>query len=249
MAKAGERTYFKAIGKEGLAYTLGKPFSDPANTGSLLHDIAAIFTLLPTPPPAKLLDLGVGSGWTSSFFAQAGYDVTGVDIAPEAIVAAKKHFIKPGLKLTYELSDYDTLKYKNAFDAVIFFDSLHHAEDELVALKAAYKALKPGGYMIACEPGHGHSKSPTSVEAVRKYGVNERDMPPKLLKVQATRAGFDNIQVYAYPALAHRALYKTYTSGLKRLFNNPLGRAGMGLALSTLLRSQHGIVVGQKPKR
>lgn len=246
MAKAGEKTYFKAIGQDGMDFTLRKPFSDPGNVGSLLHDIAAVFSLMPLPPPAKVLDLGVGSGWTSSFYARAGYDVTGLDIAPEAIEAAKTYFCQPTLKLQYAVADYDNMHYSNIFDVAVFFDSLHHAEDEVVALKAAYKALKPGGYLIACEPGHGHSKSPSSIEAVAKYGVNERDMPPSLLVTQAHRVGFHDARIYAYPAMAHRALYKTYSEGIKQLFNNPLARASRAFSLA-LLRNQHGIVVAKKP--
>jgi hypothetical protein len=62
MAKAGERTYFQKIGKGGVDFILHKPFSDPGNAGSLLHDIAAVFSFMPEPP-SRVLDLGCGSGW------------------------------------------------------------------------------------------------------------------------------------------------------------------------------------------
>ena len=93
MAKKGEREYFKRIDEANMQYSLHKPFSDGINIGSLLHDIAAVFSLLPAPGHSqKILDLGCGTGWTSSFYARAGHQVTGVDIAPEAIQQAKKHF-------------------------------------------------------------------------------------------------------------------------------------------------------------
>jgi len=245
VAKAGEITYFKEIGQSGMDFTLAKPFSDPANTGSLLHDIAAVFSLLP-PPPARILDLGCGSGWTSAFYARAGYEVVGVDIAPEAIEAAKKHFADvPGL--TFVAGDYDALPYADEFDAAVFFDSLHHAEDECVALKAAWKALKSKGRLVACEPGVGHSKTAKSIEAMEKYGVNERDMPPKLLRKQLKKVGFGSIKTYAYPAIAHRVLYVNRPSSLVgRLRNSALGRSMTIAALATALRRNHGIVVAYK---
>lgn len=247
MAKAGERAYFKEIGQAGMDFTLAKPFSDPGNVGSLLSDIAAVFTLLPSPP-AKIIDLGCGSGWTSNFYAQAGYDVTGIDISPDAVKAANKHFKKTNLKLTYKCADYDELKYRDVFDAAIFFDSLHHAEDEVAALRATLETLKPGGIVILCEPGVGHSKSPSSIEAMEKYGVNERDMPPRLSRQALKKAGFTNIKVYAYPAITHRALYLERSS-MKSIRNIAPLRGFTAALMGTFLRSSHGIVVAEKPKQ
>lgn len=245
MAKQGERDYFKKIGKYGIAFTLHKPFSDPNNVGGLLHDIAAVMSLLP-PPPARIIDLGCGSGWTSSFYARAGYEVVGVDIAPDAIRAAKKHF-KDTPNLSFISKDYDEIKYSKAFDAAIFFDSLHHAESEVAALSAAYRALKPGGLLVACEPGIGHSKSPSSIEAVKKYGVNEKDMPPKLLKKFLRQADFDAIKTYAYPAITHRALYKKRGGLIGRIRNNAAIRGLTAAYLATFAMNNHGIVVAEKP--
>lgn len=245
MSKVGERRYFKAIGEDGLSFTLAKPFSDSINTGAYLADIGAVFTLLPQPP-ARLLDLGCGSGWTSHFYAQAGYEVVGVDISKDAIKAAGKAFARPELKLSYRHADYDELKYKDEFDAVVFFDSLHHSDDELDGLSAAYRALKPSGIIILCEPGMGHSKSPSSLEAVAKYGVNERDMPPKLSRKALKKAGFQNIKTYAYPALLHRTSYKSFGGARRAIMNKPLIRGLASFGLSTALRRNHGIVTAHK---
>lgn len=245
MAKAGERTYFKEIGEAGISFTLEKPFSDPVNVGSLLSDIAAVFSLLPKPP-AKIIDLGCGSGWTSNFYALGGYDVTGVDISSDAVEAAEKRFVRPNLSLKYVHGDYDTLPYSDDFDAAVFFDSLHHAEDEVAALTAAYKALKPGGTIVLCEPGVGHSKSPSSIEAVKKYGVNERDMPPTLSRKALKKVGFKDIKTFPYPALLHRANYKEF-SGRKRILNTLPGRQLTSFILGSIFLRNHGIVTARKP--
>jgi len=135
----------------------------------------------------------------------------------------------------------------DAFDVVVFFDSLHHAEDELDSLTAAYKALKPGGKIIVCEPGRGHAKSPASIEAVKKYGVNERDMPPMLSKKQLKTAGFTHIKTYAYPALVHRALYKESSGRLTKLLrSNALTRGLTAGLLASIAKPWHGIVTATK---
>ena len=244
MTKLGEKTYFQKIGDDGIAFTLNKPFSDPPDAGGLLHDIAAIFSLMPKKY-LKILDLGCGSGWTSSFYARANHEVTGVDIAPEAILAAQKNF-KEFSNLKFIVGDYDKLNFHNEFDVVIFFDSLHHCEDEDIALQTAYKALKSDGMLIACEPGRGHSKTVKSIEAMQKYGVNEKDMPPKLLKKLLRKNSFEDIKVYAYPSTTHRVLYNTRSGKRGLLTNNSIARALIVALFVTLLKTNHGIVTALK---
>lgn len=250
MAKAGERAYFAQIGSDGVAYSLNKPFSAGRDVSGLLHDIAAVYSLLPDNPKLKILDLGCGTGWTSAFFAQSGHDVVGADIAPEAIEAAKAHNQHLD-NLEFICSDYDELGNVGEFDVVVFFDSLHHSENEMDGLLAAYRALKPGGKIILCEPGNGHSKSSWSIEAVQKYGVNERDMPPKLSTKQLKRAGFADVRVYAYPAKAHRALYYqgSGNKAVRLLRSNAFMRGVAVMMLTTFLRSGHGIVEAVKPAK
>ncbi len=246
MAKAGERTYFKAIGQDGIENSLYKPYSDGVTIGGLLHDIAAVYSLFPDhQAKLKVLDLGCGTGWTSSFYAQSGHQVTGVDISPDAVEAAQKHFAH--LKnLKFICSDYDNMPYENEFDVAIFFDSLHHSEDEQDGLKAAYKALKPGGKIIICEPGLGHSKTAQSINAVKTYGVNERDMPPKLSRKALKQSNFKNLKTYAYPAMVHRALYSSGAGKTKILRSNDWFRALTVAIFATIAKPWHGIVTATK---
>jgi len=123
MPKQGEIDYLRNIGPEGITHSVNKPFSD-ALCGRYLMEIGAIMTLLP-PPPARLLDLGCGTGWTSLFFARRSFDVVGQDIAPDAIEYAcsqKKH--QKIRNLEFIVSDYEDLSFKEEFDCAVFFDSL-----------------------------------------------------------------------------------------------------------------------------
>lgn len=244
MTKENEKAYFDAIGQQGVDFTLHKPFSDSRNAGSLLSDIATVINFLPDPP-AKILDLGCGSGWTSNFYAQAGYSVTGVDIAQEAIRAATQHFTHPNLK--FIAGDYDAISLDAQFDVAVFFDSLHHSDNEQLPLETAFRCLKPGGMIILCEPGRGHSASPSSKEAVEKYDVSERDMPPHISRKALHAAGFERMQTYAYPALLHRVAYKDRTHGVKKVTNIPVVRGILCACLCTVLRRYHGLVVANKP--
>lgn len=209
MGKQDEAAYFKAIGQDGVDFTLGKPFSDRINVGPLLHNIAAILTIIANKHgegKVSIVDIGCGSGWTSSMFGKAGHNVVGVDIAPEAIDAAKRSFENGNT--TYKLLDYDKLAEAGEFDVAIFIDSLHHTDDVRKTLEAARAVMKPGGICIVCEPGKGHSTAPDAIAAVEKYGVTEQDMPPTLVRKLAKEAGWSKVEVYAHPSLLHRAAYK-----------------------------------------
>lgn len=246
MAKDDEKKYFQLIGPEGVVFSVGKPFSDRVNAGSLLHNMAAVLTLLSGhsgESRGKVLDLGCGTGWTSYMIGRAGYEVVGVDISPEAITAAEGFYGSE--KVSFEVSDYDNMAWAERFEAVVFMDSLHHTDDVLQTLRSALKAVKPGGICVICEPGKGHSRAPDAIEAVEKYGVTERDMPPSLVKRLAKEAGWHRAEVYPHPSLLHRAAYMPMTGSSRkaRLLRLP-GVRGLALQfIGSLKCRDEGIVV------
>jgi SAM-dependent methyltransferase len=197
MAKDGERQYLSVLDEDTRRHTEEKPFSNDS-CGQCLMELGAIFSLLP-PPPLRLLDLGCGTGWTSRFFARRGYDVTGVDISEDMIQCAERLRVSEGLdNLRFQVLDYEASPFTETFGAAVFFDSLHHSEDEALALKAVHQALVPGGICITSEPGVGHGSSPESLEAMARYGVTERDMDPPRIWRAAERAGFRSHTLYAH---------------------------------------------------
>lgn len=195
MSKMNEIDYFKNIGNDAIEHVRNKPYLDP-KCGSYLIDIGMLFELLPQPP-ARILDLGAGTGWTTIFLARRGYDVTGQDISDQGIVIAEENKAKAGLKnVNFIVSDYESLDFHDEFDVAVFYDCLHHSEDTAAALKSAYKSLKPGGICITFEPGTGHHKSEEAVTAIRNWGVTEKDMPPKLIIKIGRKIGFKKFKVY-----------------------------------------------------
>lgn len=195
MSKENEMAYLGNIGKEGFDHAVGKPYTD-LRCGQLFLDIGSIMTLLPAPP-AAMLDLGVGTGWTSLFFARRGYMVTGQDIAVDMIRSAEENRDRQNVgNATFLVSDYESLAFREQFDCALFYDSLHHAVNPQDAINAAYRALKKGGVLLTLEPGSGHSRSAAARFAVQKWGVTEKDMPPALVKKLGARAGFTSSKVY-----------------------------------------------------
>jgi SAM-dependent methyltransferase len=206
MARAGELTYYERIGEAGRRHAILKPFSDP-ECGLYLMRAGALFSLLP-PPPARVLDCGCGTGWLTYFLARRGYQVVGTDVAPDAVEIARTNPVfQHGEPPTFQVADSEALPFDAEFDAVIFFDSLHHAIDELAALRGAWRALRSGGVCVVLEPGLGHHRKSKAIDAA--YDVTDKDMPPSHVWRVGRRAGFARYQVAPAPQHLGKALYAT----------------------------------------
>lgn len=198
MAKSDEINYITKVAEiESVSvtsfkgYLFNKPYSD-ARCGEYLMDIAQIMRLLPQPP-ARLLDVGVGSGWTSELFARRGYDVLGLDISPDMIEIAGER-VAPNL--AFEVCDYESGTVPKGFDVAIIYDALHHADDTAAVIRNIHDALVEGGMLITIEPGAGHSTTADSIEVMRKYGTTEKDMPASLQRSLMNEAGFGKVRQY-----------------------------------------------------
>lgn len=225
MTKQGEKEYLKNLDDDGIKHSINKPFSDDS-CGGYLAEISAIITLLPKPP-AKLLDLGCGIGWTSRFFANVGYDVLGQDISEDMIGYANNNKNKEQLKkLSFIVGDYENMDFKNEFDCVVFFDSLHHAIDENKALTKAYQALRSGGVCIASEPGLGHKNNPVAKNAVKRYNVTEKSMSPAHIIKIGKKVGFKKFAIYPHAKTLNDIIYNKSCKINKLKYFNKLFKVG-----------------------
>lgn len=197
VAKQGEIDYLKNLTPDEVRHAVEKPFSD-AGCDAELMEIAALMALLPAPP-ARLLDLGCGTGWTSIFFARRGYEVVGIDISEDMIFHADANKQRAGVgNVQFLVGDYERLNFQAEFDCAVFYSSLHHAVDEIEALRTVYNSLKPGGICVTSEPGEGHAQCPSSLKAVTSYHVTEKDMPPRTIIAAARQAGFRHGRTYPH---------------------------------------------------
>lgn len=206
-SKQGERDYYAQLGAEGIAHSLGKPFSDDC-CPQYLAALTALFSLM-APPPGRIVEFGCGTGWLSLYLAQRGYEVTGVDIAEDAIRHARA--AAEARKLShaqFHADDYESFAGAARFDYAIFHDALHHAESELAALRCAHAALAPGGCVIAIEPGSGHDAAESSRQAVTQFNVHEKSMPPAHIIKVARAAGFTRHLVLPHPHQLNRRVYR-----------------------------------------
>lgn len=243
MATQGEYEYFKNIGPANMQHAIQKPWSD-AHCGLYLMELGAMMGLMPMH--GRLLDMGCGTGWTSVLFAKKGFQVVGQDLVPEAIEAARQ--LKQDNQidnLDFVVGDYESLTFENEFDVVVFFDCLHHAVDEVGALRSAFRALKPGGICITSEPGLGHERR--SAAMIQEFGVTERDMHPAKIIRGGKKVGFTSFAVHPHAYYLYIALYRQQQHGLLgKLLRIPGMRTLVGLLTVLLSKHQAGIVVLKK---
>lgn len=98
------------------------------------------------PPPAKILEVGCGTGNVSSFLAQKGYDVTGCEYYEEALALGW-----PGFRKVH--GDASDLPFQDgSFDVVGLFDVIEHIEDDNRPLREAFRVLRQGGKAVVTVP-------------------------------------------------------------------------------------------------
>jgi SAM-dependent methyltransferase len=114
---------------------------------------------------ASLLDLGCGPGLYASRFAQAGFQVTGIDYSCHSIEYATQYANENNLKITYRYENYLELSDANQYDAafLIYGDFCPLSpQQRKQLLQNISRALKPNGKFVLdvttreCRKKHGN---------------------------------------------------------------------------------------------
>jgi SAM-dependent methyltransferase len=192
-AYENERQYGHGLGgvswEKFQAKEMRKPFWDANAANQYLNGFVRLLRLIESlgvAPGSRVLELGCGSGWMAEFFALTGYDVVATTIAPsdgpavqsrEVALRTKGVMSEFGFKLT-PMEDVDQVVELNSFDAAYVHQALHHVYDWKAALTAAFRTLKPGGWMIiADEPNVLHtftSYRMGKLSRTREVGLSRR---------------------------------------------------------------------------
>lgn len=189
---------------------LRKPFWAGRSTEDYLNrfiQLTCLLERLKLYPPARVLELGCGTGWMSEFLAIKGFDVTGTDIAPQNIEDAKlrlQSVVAKDLdpKLRFEVaameSVADTVGPKNGYDVVFVFAALHHAFDWRSAIKSSFACIRPGGWLLICdEPNVLHTF--TSYRVAKLSNTHEIGFSRGELIRHLKQTGFASVKSFGAP--------------------------------------------------
>jgi ubiquinone/menaquinone biosynthesis C-methylase UbiE len=125
-----------------------------------------------------VLDVGCGYGRIAIPLAVLGYDVTGIDVAPGLLKAARRHAGRRNVRVRFDEGSMTALPYPDAgFDALIclwsaFYELLEH-DEQVGALREMGRVLSGGGLGIVEGP-IAVAASTADLETGRRHGPDNR---------------------------------------------------------------------------
>jgi SAM-dependent methyltransferase len=117
-------------------FTVGRSFADAVEA-----NIAA--------PPARIVELGVGTGLVALPLTERGYDVLGIDLSPKMIAIARERI---GARVAVADARRVPIATASA-DALVAARVLHVVGDPDAALVEAARIVRPGGRVVAIMAG------------------------------------------------------------------------------------------------
>lgn len=104
-------------------------------------------SIFPQNKEIKMLDLGCGIGlWVIEFLQRGFFNLTGADLAENAIITSQKRCKTYGFNVNLEIQNADSLSYPNEFfDHVNCQGVIHHTPNTERAIQEIQRVLKKGG--------------------------------------------------------------------------------------------------------
>jgi predicted O-methyltransferase YrrM len=120
-----------------------------------LPAIVDIDSRLRAEPPARVLDVACGSGWSSIAMAQAYPHITvnGIDLDHDAISAARGNADQAGVanRVRFSVIDAADLRGPGRYDLVTIIEALHDMSRPVEALNAARQMITDNGTVLVVD--------------------------------------------------------------------------------------------------
>jgi SAM-dependent methyltransferase len=168
-------------------------------------------------PPARVLDVACGTGWSSIAMAQAYSKITvdGIDLDHDAISAARGNAERAGVadRVRFSVTDAADLGGAGGYDLVTILEALHDMSRPVDALKAARQLISEDGTLLVADGLVAEEFTvPASPRERTEYGwsvvsclpgamadpqtaATGAVMRPSVLRQYALQAGFSEVEV------------------------------------------------------
>jgi len=204
-----------APGEVGWLYS--KPFlaagTDPA-TGhaqyfELMYGLLNLLQAMQLVPQSRILEIGCGPGWVTEILLMLGFSVDAlepsgdlIDVARARCASQAAHFHHGAPdRVQFHQSTLEEVEFEDQrFDAILFFDVLHHVVQEELAIKKCFAFLKPGG-CVGITEGAWHPEfkvlEAALVEEMTRFGTLENPFSQEYLDHLLHETGFVDVARYA----------------------------------------------------
>ncbi len=117
----------------------------------------------------RAIDVGCGAGLVCEPLARLGAAVTGVDAAPENVVAAQAHAARQGLNVRYVASE--LAEVEGEFDLVAALEVIEHVTDPATFVAQLAERLAKGGLLILSTPNRTPQSRIGMVQIAERIGM------------------------------------------------------------------------------
>jgi SAM-dependent methyltransferase len=200
--------------REGIA-EMNRPMFLNLLGSEWLPAIPEVDARLQADPPARVLDVGCGTGWSTIALARAypKARVEGIDLDEASIIKAQTNAAATGLagRVSFTIRDAADLGLTGRYDLVTAFETIHDMAYPVAALRGIHDLLAPGGLaLIADERVGEHFSAPGDDVERLNYGFSVLHclassmcepapagtgtvMRPGTLRQYAQQAGFEQV--------------------------------------------------------
>ena len=202
--------------REGIAYANRPMFVNLMGT-EWLPAVPDVHERLQADPPARVADIGCGTGWSSISIARAypKARVDGFDLDEDSIAEAKANAEAEGLtdRVTFQVRDAADPELSDRYDLAIAIECIHDMGRPVEALRAMRSMAGNDGAVLVADERVGEDFAAPGDEVERlmygfsivhclPVGMAERPsagtgtvMRPATLRRYATEAGFSGVEI------------------------------------------------------
>jgi 2-polyprenyl-3-methyl-5-hydroxy-6-metoxy-1,4-benzoquinol methylase len=100
----------------------------------------------------RILDIGCGTGYGTSYMAESAESAVGIDISRQAVRYARRQYSSPG-KVQFLRMSAESLRFADrSFDFIISTENFEHLSDHHANLREMARVLTDGGMLVLATP-------------------------------------------------------------------------------------------------